>query len=235
MKDADLNVSYCAVDALGKIGSEQALLGLLKLVEDANHHVRWSVAHALGEIGSEQALPALLKLLENVSPTVCKWAVNALGKIGSEQAIPALLKLVEDADSEVRQNVADALGKIGSEQAIPALLQLLEDTDSSVCWRAEDALRRTAKQYANEIAPYLPHLLTLISTESGEYADRTIRAIQENCKYYNYEIFQSHLAAQKADRPTNQTSDRPITYEVNAEVVQIVENNYGTIHGKQTP
>jgi hypothetical protein len=62
-----------------------------------------------------------------------------------------------------------------------------------------------------------------------------IAASQNRCKYYKYAVFPAHLAAQKADRQKSQNSDRSVIYEVNAEVVQIVENNYGTIHGKQTP
>ncbi len=43
--------------------------------------------------------------------------------------------------------------------------------------------------------------------QSGDYLWEAISAIQRNCKFYNYEIWQAHLAAQKGDRPTNQTSD----------------------------
>jgi HEAT repeat protein len=36
-----------------EIGSERAIDGLLKLVEDSDSDVRWSAAEALGKIGSE--------------------------------------------------------------------------------------------------------------------------------------------------------------------------------------
>jgi len=110
-----------------------------------------------------------------------------------------------------------------------------EHANFSVRWRAAKTLGDLAKKHRDASAPHLPHLLTLIPTKSGEDAYSVIRTIQANCKFYNYEIWQAHLAAQKGDRQTHPNSDRPITYEVNAEVVQIVENNYGTIHGKQTP
>jgi hypothetical protein len=85
------------------------------------------------------------------------------------------------------------------------------------------------------VANQLPALKTIVSRSYVQQIFWIIPAIQANCRYYNYEICQAHLVAQKADRPAHQNRDRPITYEVNAEVVQIVENNYGTIHGKQTP
>jgi HEAT repeat protein len=60
-----LDVRWRAADALGKIGDEAAIPGLLKLVEDSDSDVRKSVADALGKIGSEAAIPGLLKLVED--------------------------------------------------------------------------------------------------------------------------------------------------------------------------
>ena len=51
-----------AADALGKIG-DQAIPGLLKLVEHSDAYVRSSAADALGKIGDAQAIPGLLKLV----------------------------------------------------------------------------------------------------------------------------------------------------------------------------
>ncbi|MCU0552953.1 MAG: hypothetical protein MUC48_26785 [Leptolyngbya sp. Prado105] len=49
-------------------------------------------------------------------------------------------------------------------------------------------------------------------TDSGQAAHHAILAIQENCKYYNYEIYQAYLEAQKHDRQTQQKLDRPQIY-----------------------
>jgi hypothetical protein len=112
----------------------------------------------------------------------------------SIEAIPGLLKLSEDPDSSVRERAAQALGEIGSEATIPALLKLLEHSESDVRGSAAFALGRIAKKNTDTIAPHLPHLphlLTLIPTDSGENAYRVILAIQENCKYYNYDLTQT--------------------------------------------
>ncbi|MBW4538448.1 MAG: HEAT repeat domain-containing protein [Myxacorys chilensis ATA2-1-KO14] len=211
VEDADSFVRMSAAEALGKVGSEQAIPALLKLVEDADSFVRWRAAEALGKVGSEQAIPALLKLVEDAESFVRWRAAEALGKVGSKQTIPALLQLVEDADSFVRSSAINALGNISSEQAIPALLQLVEHSDSDVRRIAAAALGGIAKKYTNSIAQHLPHLLTLIQSDSGQDAHRTILAIQENCKYYNYEIYQSYLEEQKSARQKSQNSDRPAT------------------------
>jgi HEAT repeat protein len=152
-------------------------------------NVRRSAAEALGKIGSERAIDGLLKLVEDSDFNVRRSAAEALGKIGSERAIDGLLKLVEDSDSDVRGRAAQALGKIGSERAIDGLLKLVEDSDSDVRWSAAEALGKSAKKHTDAIAQYLPHLLTLIPSDSGSDALSVILAIQQNCKYYNYEIW----------------------------------------------
>jgi HEAT repeat protein len=94
----------------------------------------------------------------------------------------------------VRRIAAEALGKIGWERAIPSLLKLVEDSDSDVRKSATEALGNITKKDKGAITQYLPHLLTLIPTHSGQDALIVILAIQENCKFYNYEIWQEALS-----------------------------------------
>jgi HEAT repeat protein len=231
------NVCARAAKVLGEIGSEVAIPRLLQLLEDSNSYVCLSAENALVKIASEAAIPGLLQRLEHPDPYVGESAAKVLGEIGSEVAITGLLQRLEHSDPSVRERVAYALGEIGSEAAISGLLQRLEDSNPYVCWSAEyalgkigseaaipgllqlledsndrsgkveEALGNIAKKHANTLSPHLPHLLTLIPTESGQKAHRVIRAIQENCKYYNYEIYQSYLEAQKRDQLEGQTNN----------------------------
>ncbi|MEG4231605.1 HEAT repeat domain-containing protein, partial [Microcoleus sp. Pol11C3] len=201
LEDSDYFVRRSAADALGQIGDEKAIPGLLKLVEDSDYFVRRSAADALGKIGDEKAIPVLLKLVEDSESDVRSSAADALGKIGDEKSIPVLLKLVEDSDYFVRRMAADALGKIGDEKAIPGLLKLVEHSESDVRSSAADALGTIAKQHAEKVAPHLPHLLTLIPSESGKEFHRLILVIQAACKYYNYPIRELSLAPHPARPP----------------------------------
>ncbi|CCI30625.1 Similar to tr/Q8YVS1/Q8YVS1 (fragment) [Microcystis sp. T1-4] len=137
-----------AAYALGKIGSEAAIPGLLKALEDSNEDVRSNAAEALGKIGSETAIPGLLKALKDSDWDVCEEAAEALGKIGSETAIPGLLKALKDSYFSVRWKAAAALGKIGSETAIPGLLKALEDSDRFVRSDAAEALAKIGSETA---------------------------------------------------------------------------------------
>jgi HEAT repeats/PBS lyase HEAT-like repeat len=232
-----LNVqAWLKVELFSQVGSEQAILGLLKALKDADRNVRGLAAESLGQLGSAQAIPGLLKALEHADRDVCRRAAKALGQIGSEQAIPGLLKALEDADSDVRWCAAELLSQLGSEQAIPGLLNALEHTESDVRQCAAEVLGQIGSEQAipgllkaledadsdvrecaaevlsrvkdDRAAYILPDLLKLLPTKSGQDAFRVIQAIQANCKYYNYEIRQVALVAQSSNRLDNQNNDR---------------------------
>ncbi|MEP6488282.1 HEAT repeat domain-containing protein [Microcoleus vaginatus GB2-A3] len=250
VEHSDSDVRSSAADALAKIGDKKAIPGLLKLLEHSDSDVRSSATDALGKIGEEKGIPGLLKLLEHSDSDVRRVAADALGKIGDEKAIPVLLKLLEHSDSSVRRMAADALGKIGDEKAIPGLLKLLEHSESDVRRMAADALGKIAKQHAEKVAPHLPHLLTLIPSESGKEFHRLILVIQAACKYYNYPIRHLSLAphpakpsqptellvkidqtTQQIDKRTKQMADQPTQDFSRATFEGPV--NFGTNHGYQ--
>jgi HEAT repeat protein len=250
VEDSHSDVRRSAAEALGKIGDAQAIPGLLKLVEDSHSDVRRLAAGALGKIGDDRAIPRLLKLVEDSDSDVRSSAADALGNIGDEQAMTGLLKLVEDSDSDVRRLAADALGKIGDDRAIPGLLKLVEDSDSYVRSTAAYALGNIAKQHAEKVAPHLPHLLTLIPSESGERVHRLILAIQAACKYYNYPIRELSLTphpakpsqptellvkidqtTQQIHKRTKQMADQPTQDFSHATFEAFV--NFGPNHGTQ--
>ena len=202
-EDSDSYVRWREADASDKIGDKKAIPELLKLVEHSDSYVRRMVADALGKIGDARAIPGLLKLVEDSDSDVRRSAADVLGKIGGDQAIPGLLKLVEHSDSDVRRTAADALGKIGDARAIPGLLKLVEDSDSDVRRRAAYALGKIAKQHAEKVVPHLPHLLTLIPSESGQEVHPLILAIQAAYKYYNYPIRKLSLTPESRRHPGN--------------------------------
>jgi HEAT repeat protein/energy-coupling factor transporter ATP-binding protein EcfA2 len=226
LNDSDASVRGRVADVLGQIRSERAIEGLLQCLSDSNHTVRKASADALGQIRSEKAIEGLLELLQDSDACVRRTTVLALGQISSMKATPRLIQCLNDSDASVREKTAYVLGQISSEIAIPGLLQKLKDYDPVVCVSAATALGNIAKKHANAIAPHLPHLLTLIPTESGQEAHRIIRAIQENCKYYNYEIYQTYLETQKHDQSEGQTSNHSkiINNFPNATEIKIFEN-----------
>jgi len=147
---------WLKVELLGMTRSDEAIPGLLELVEDSDSDVRRSAADALGKIGGDRAIQGLLKLVEHSDYYVRRSVAYALGNIGDDRAIRGLLKLIEHSDYYVRWSAAGALGKIGDKKAIPGLLKLLEDSHPSVRRRAADALGNIGDDRA------IPGLLKLL-------------------------------------------------------------------------
>jgi HEAT repeat protein len=230
LEDSDSDVRWIAIYALGKIDSNRAILVLLKLLEDSDSDVRWSATYALGQIGSDLATSGLLKLLEDSDDGVRMNAEDALYKIGYA-ANPGSLKLVKDSNSNVHLNVADELGKIGSEEAIPRLLKLLEDSESDVRIKAANMLANIAKQHKEKVASHLPHLLTLIPSESVKEVHRLILAIQAACKYYNYTIRQLSLTPETSK--TNNSAGQTIIIETVGNLITGTVNVKGDQIGTQ--
>jgi HEAT repeat protein len=216
--DSKSKVRAAAAEALGEIGSDTAISGLLKLVEDSDIDVHWKASVALGKIGSDKAIPGLFMLLEHDSSDVRESVAEALGEIGSEAAIPGLCKLLGDSTAKVFWVAAKELGRIGSDTIIPdlsaGLLELMEDENSSVRKKAAETLSEFAKKHTEVVARHLPHLHMLSPTQFGEDAYSLVQAIQANCKFHNYEIFQAHLAAQKADHQTQPNRDPGTTIHI---------------------
>jgi len=218
------------------LGDEQALDQWLR--EKKNLGIRIEVAEVLKNFCTEKVITTLVENLKSVHPFIRWPTAILLGQLGRTEAIPALLEVLEYNDASIKHplkiSLTTLVNNLDCEKIVIGLLELLRrsDLDSSVHWSVVDILVNRKDRLT---AKYLPELLTLIQAESGQSAIWAIAAIQANCKFYNHEIYQAHLAAQKADRTKSQNRDRSVIYEVNAEVVQIVENNYGTIHGKQTP
>ncbi|HEY9671033.1 MAG TPA: HEAT repeat domain-containing protein [Waterburya sp.] len=225
LDDEGSDVRRSAVEALGRSGSPEVIPQLLHALTDKDSDVRWSAVEALGKIDSPEAIPGLLHALTDKDYCVRRSAVEALGKIGSPEAIPGLLQTLEHEDSDVRESAVEALGKIGSPEAIPGLLHALTDKDSDVRWSAFEALGQIKQDNAPQS---LPDLLALIP-KSREEVLWAISDIQQNCQFYNYEIFRKPLPPVVSSQPLGAT----VTYTIDSEVVQIIEQNHGTVIGTQ--
>ena len=129
-----------ASEALGSIGSEQAVQALVEALDDQSESVRSNATYALGSIGSEKAVPALIAAMKSPDENVRGLAVGALGSISSEEAVQTLIEALKDQDKCVRSNAVRALGVIGSEEALQGLIEILKDADKSFRRRAVGAL-----------------------------------------------------------------------------------------------
>lgn len=213
LEDDDLDTRKNAAEALGKIGSKAAIPGLLKALKDPVFGVRKSVTNALNKIDQKTAIPIILKAVEEQAPDVRWRTANVLEKIDSEVSISGLLTALEQPDSDVRWNAANMLGEVGSKAAIPGLLKALEDPVSYVRESVAEALGKIGSKVA------IADLWQLHLRRPEDYLEEAISAIQDRCKFYNYEICQAYLAAQHGEKIPSQ-SNKTIANTITIQTVE---------------
>ncbi|UCH95557.1 MAG: HEAT repeat domain-containing protein [Candidatus Aminicenantes bacterium] len=152
----DISVRERAIEALGDIGSPEAIPRLIRvLTTHKESSIRWNAAYAITKIGSNEPIQQLIQVLTTHRESSIRGrAAYVLGAIGSVEAIPHLIKTLNtNKDTLVRCRAAEALGAIGNIEAIPHLIQTLNiDEDSSVRGYAAEALGAIG---STDAIPYL--------------------------------------------------------------------------------
>lgn len=127
------------IEALGKIGSRDAVPTLLELLGHASPDVRDNVLRALVRIGGPEVVDAAIAACDDPHPVVRDRAARVLVKLGDQRAVTALIRL---CDTKHAARAADALGRIGDPRALPTILALFEGTDKAARYAAGRALVR---------------------------------------------------------------------------------------------
>ena len=121
------NITYI----LGRIGQEQALPYVQRVLNHEDIRVRREAIQALGIIGGQKAVGLLVKALTDGDVRIRNMAAINLGKVGKTAGLAPLLEVVQSKEfprkesSEIKA-FFDAIGMIGSNEATPVLQQLLE-------------------------------------------------------------------------------------------------------------
>lgn len=143
-----------AADALGMIGGEEAVEGLIHVLDlcdldllepqirFAEETVRNQAARQLGILGDERAIEPLLKYLRE---NRLRGAAEALAGFGEKRAIPYIIEMLED--DYAREAASNALLKFDKEAVLPLIETLTirnhtrfkHETISSVKRRSEAA------------------------------------------------------------------------------------------------
>ncbi|WP_456412596.1 HEAT repeat domain-containing protein [Thiolapillus sp.] len=165
LRDEDLDVAIDAAEALGNIGSAEAVPALIESLEnDPSGEVCTMVAVALGKIGSTEAIDPLLKIcLER--PQDMEWnddwdtwwdvqkaAVHALGKLGAETAVDSLAALIDDeCQQDMEPDILNALIRMGGSGEAKVIKRLQNPDSASIHRRrAAHALARSSSVEATK-------------------------------------------------------------------------------------
>ncbi|WP_031388196.1 HEAT repeat domain-containing protein [Desulfonatronum thiodismutans] len=138
VKDPEI-LREAAQDA-GDYGCEEAISGLITLLQNPNLGVQEAADLALRQLGGVQAVSGLCPLLRTEDAQVRNLAMDILREVGN-QDINTIVALLSDDDVDIRIFASDILGSTRNILAVPHLCQaLLHDSEVNVRYQAAVSL-----------------------------------------------------------------------------------------------
>ena len=122
---------YHAAEALGEIGSEEAVEPLIAHLSNKNNIWRFAAAYPLGEIGSKKAVRPLIDYLSDHSNPHREFAADALGMLGSREAVEVLTNFLLES-SEMSFHGAWALCSIGDDNHIEPVIEYISNPQNTM-------------------------------------------------------------------------------------------------------
>ncbi|MEQ8223672.1 MAG: HEAT repeat domain-containing protein, partial [Candidatus Eremiobacterota bacterium] len=116
--DEHVSVREEVVISLGKIGGNEVITPLLKLLGDVNPGVREKSVAAIAAQG-ESVLESLISALKHTNNKYKKKAIiEAIGKIKSDKALMALIDCLQDSHNLVRITAINTLSGMSSQSSV---------------------------------------------------------------------------------------------------------------------
>jgi HEAT repeat protein len=147
LKDNRPSIRQLAAEALGDIGSKEAVAPLIELIATDQSGARPEAIEALGKIGDPKAIAPILSAMRSGSVAVRKKGIGALAHFRDSRSVDALVAALSDHNEEVRQSAAAGLGDIGDVNVVTQLERIADsDTSSDVRSSAVQAIERIRAQ-----------------------------------------------------------------------------------------
>lgn len=171
LSSPDPEKRIAAAKVVAQAGDNEAVPGLVRLLEDSVPEVRRAAARALGEIGDARAVGPLARIFAlDLVPEVARATVRALVLIGPASA-DTLLDLTRNRKTLVRAGATRALGKLRVAKAVDPLIRLLSDAEPEVRSAAVYGLRQIGDSRGIEA------VARLVETDDGKMVDEASEAL----------------------------------------------------------
>src|SRR4028118_506986 len=131
-----------AARALGKLGDQRAVPGLIRCLECSDFYVRGAAAQSLEMLGDPAAVPALMQLLNSGVAAAervpgrphlqepCEAVMEALGTLHATEAIPLIQPFLEHQTKRVQYAAMRAMYQLTGEDAYGRrLVEALQGAD----------------------------------------------------------------------------------------------------------
>ncbi|MBD2427859.1 sister chromatid cohesion protein PDS5 [Phormidium sp. FACHB-1136] len=228
LNDTSKHVRIRAIKSLrnfkisSRLDKSSLIDALTNTLYDLDEKVREVAIKALGEIGTKFGvsipLNLLLEALKEKSAGVRQNAEKVLIENGSNAILPDLLISLQDSDYSVRTAAIRISGKLGIKELKPYLFHSLEEPDFIISLSAAFALADIQE------VSVLPNLWFLYCQGKHPSFRKAITQIQGDCKFYNYEIWQETINAQKTAKEPSEAKASPVSNIFpNATKVKIIE------------
>jgi HEAT repeat protein len=263
-----VGIRIAATKALGKVNSPTSVLYLRDALYDDDPYIRREAAFSLSKFDRREAIPELMLALRAGYLDARTNGIRSLARLKEEEQLwnilhekvtgwqTAVVELVNLGRIEALPNLCQALVDIGGESANKIIHVLSEFADRKTINWLLDALENTERYasdsyFCNRIAlvligcrsdiveDKLSHLTSLLTRKYIQQLLWVIPAIQNRCKFYNYEIWRDAIQNEKLNMqneaqvsPTGQTTNIIKIGTLNAPNAAL--NLGGTIHGDQT-
>ncbi len=119
---------YC-IEALGRIGTNEAVDALSKGLETSEWFLRKHVVTALGVSDNINAIPPILKALDDNHVLVRGAAVKSLSQVGNKNP-DLLIESLKTANKQMKSNLVRAMGLLKNEKFVQPLTEVLKDRNS---------------------------------------------------------------------------------------------------------
>jgi HEAT repeat protein len=110
VEHSDDNVAVAAIEALGRLGGQQSVDRLIRVLEGGNFFRIFPAIDVIGRLGDLRATSPLLKLAAR--PIYTLEATRALGRIGDIRAIPAIVGMLASTNNSLVRTAAASLWEI---------------------------------------------------------------------------------------------------------------------------
>jgi len=131
LQDRRGEVAAASVAILARIGTDEALSHLSKVITHRETGVRQLLVQSLVECPSDACLSLLKRLVWDQEPSVRRSAVKSIVRRRGPKAFEALTEIINDPqferlDENDQSAILVAFSKLGSDEAVDFLLQLIE-------------------------------------------------------------------------------------------------------------
>lgn len=150
INDKDPNVGFSAVEALGKIGGDEAFSELEDTFK-SYPKVRATVAETLGKIGNQEGVKVIQDGLHDEDPIVVFASTEAMGLIGGENELNLLETLITESDGYIKAVAITSYVKILNRTNKESDIDLLSDENIAELNSAVEGNREVAEFVENYI------------------------------------------------------------------------------------